>query len=976
MDKPFLENYWIKAELRRDKISTLYKAIKADTGEEVLLYKINVSTSLLESQKTEKISRLKQELESVKILDHPNIARTLNFFKEKGEYFLEVEYFEGKNLKTIWEEKHPFKLSEALHIYMQASCALRYAHAQGVIHRNLSPSNIYITDQGRVKLTGFGLHLSNVDESLKKIGTSFIPPRNIDYLAPEQLEENKLDERVDVYSLAAVMYELFTGQPPHQGEDRDSFKRKKLNNQPKLASAINPTIPVELEKLLDKSLSLKPEKRLKDMDAVVKKIQAILKSEKFEDRYIRADVFKKISAKVLPVFGGFGQKVEDFIDKFRFERKKGNEEVSSKKPTDEERKSPVKIDQPPSEEKNLESDASDGNKKTIDEISGEEKNDPMLTSLSRRLKINGSDTAAAGPGSNITINISTRSIWNFAALLILILLAYILGASLMKNYLGIRTARDVEGLTREAPNPGVKQTPADVEESAPRGTFLLAVDVPEAYVYLRNLYNRSVPPIQKLTADSGKMTRFSLFPGTYVLRVEKEMFQDYEARFEVMPGRLKIIRVEMKKKEPRLRVVTQPNEAKVYLNNVLYGTTPLSLFNIRYGKYTIKIKKEGYEEFTGEVNVTSGNSAYVKKELIKAGKDKEEKPTEALSAREVKTETSYFSVISKPANARVVLNGKDFGVTPLLKKEYRAGEYIMEVKKDGYQTEVKRVTIKPETLSEFYFDLNKSRSTPLSTPSLPTATIPTGTPTKASAVTKTGEKEPQTNVKLLVKVRVAEGVAYDKLKRRPVIITYNKTLLEERINEMLEASENIEVTQSAFDADLLLLFQFAVGVNTQTISTKPDLTLYSNLYVSDVEQRTTYYNASTETELPFPTSSTTEKIWRKSDRIYDKDYIDFETATEPAEQFITKFLPGAINEIAKYDPEKHSSYSKTRSKRKSFPGNSIIQPPGREGSQSFDNDLPPGEGRRRDSPLGEDRPGGGDFPLEPLSSPPIRYKND
>lgn len=166
-----------------------------------------------------------------------------------------MEYIKGKTLKEIIREKGKLSVDETLDYSMQIAEALEHAHKNHIVHRDIKPHNIMITDDGRVKVTDFGIAraatTSTVTNSTNVIGS-------VHYFSPEQARGGYTDEKSDIYSLGIVMYEMITGKVPYEGDSPISVALKHIEGgeiQP--PREVDSTVPVGLEKVIMKCVQKK-----------------------------------------------------------------------------------------------------------------------------------------------------------------------------------------------------------------------------------------------------------------------------------------------------------------------------------------------------------------------------------------------------------------------------------------------------------------------------------------------------------------------------------------------------------------------------------------------------------------------------------------------------------------------------------------------------------------------------------------------
>ncbi|MDR2705967.1 MAG: serine/threonine protein kinase [Planctomycetaceae bacterium] len=256
----FLRQYKILGHLGSGGMSSVYLA-------EHTLMQRRVAVKVLPRKRLEKsiyLERFIREAQAIASLDHPNIVRAYDIDHEGDLHYIVMEYFPGENLQKIIEKEGKITFARIVNILRQASDALAYAHAVGVIHRDVKPSNILVNAQGEVKILDLGLAL--LDERLYEGRITHIQEETIlgtaDYLAPEQaLDSHKVDARADIYSLGGVLYFCLTGHPPFPD---GSVSKRLLAHQQKEPPSIlvdRPDAPEDLILLCQKMMSKRPENR-------------------------------------------------------------------------------------------------------------------------------------------------------------------------------------------------------------------------------------------------------------------------------------------------------------------------------------------------------------------------------------------------------------------------------------------------------------------------------------------------------------------------------------------------------------------------------------------------------------------------------------------------------------------------------------------------------------------------------------------
>ena len=212
---------------------------------------------------SERGQRFLREIQLQASLSHPNIAAVHNAFWTNDRLVMVMELIEGKSLRNLIQEAR-LSLSVSVDYACQALVALDYAHAHGIVHRDISPANMIVTEDGTLKLTDFGLAKSPHDLRLTQTGTLV---GSLYYIAPEQVKGNSaVDGRADIYSLGAVLYELATGVKIFNSENPFTLMLAHVEQPPVPPSEIDPTVPSSLNEVILRSLEKDPAKRFQSAE--------------------------------------------------------------------------------------------------------------------------------------------------------------------------------------------------------------------------------------------------------------------------------------------------------------------------------------------------------------------------------------------------------------------------------------------------------------------------------------------------------------------------------------------------------------------------------------------------------------------------------------------------------------------------------------------------------------------------------------
>jgi len=214
----------------------------------------------------------RKEAQAVARLSHPNIVSIYDVGIEGETQYLVMEYVEGINLKEYISENAPLSQGELVSISVQICDALDHAHSNQIVHRDIKPHNILITNTGKVKVTDFGIARAVTETTVKYTG-GFMG--SVHYLSPEQAKGDITDYKSDIYSAGVVLYEMATGHVPYEGESAITIALKHVQDSPKKPTEINPKISPNLEYVILEAMEREKDKRFssaREMKSYVEKL--------------------------------------------------------------------------------------------------------------------------------------------------------------------------------------------------------------------------------------------------------------------------------------------------------------------------------------------------------------------------------------------------------------------------------------------------------------------------------------------------------------------------------------------------------------------------------------------------------------------------------------------------------------------------------------------------------------------------------
>src|ERR1700677_3976939 len=256
----FSERYELIHLIARGGMAEVYRArdrlLDRPVALKVLFPELSVDRSFVE--------RFRREAQAAANLSHPNIVPVFDWGEDTGTYFIVMEFIDGRPLSSILKTAGPLSAERTADVGAHVAAALGYAHKHGVIHRDVKPGNVLITDEGQVKVTDFGIARAiNTEESLTQTGAVM---GTATYFSPEQAEGIGVDARSDIYSLGVVLFEMATGRPPFLGESPVAVASKHVRDNPPAPRELAPAVPSGLLSVVGKAMAKSADDRYSNAD--------------------------------------------------------------------------------------------------------------------------------------------------------------------------------------------------------------------------------------------------------------------------------------------------------------------------------------------------------------------------------------------------------------------------------------------------------------------------------------------------------------------------------------------------------------------------------------------------------------------------------------------------------------------------------------------------------------------------------------
>src|SRR5215218_8971872 len=260
--------YRIIRRLGSGGMADVYSAEDTQLGREValkLLYRRF-------AEDAEFVERFRREASSAAGLQHPNVVQVFDRGEWDGTYYIAMEYLTGRNLKQVVRDHGALEPALAVDLTIQILKAARFAHRRGIVHRDIKPHNVIVDDEGRAKVTDFGIAragASDMTETGSIMGTA-------QYLSPEQAQGHPVDARSDLYATGIVLYELLTGTLPFDADSPVTIALKQVSEDPLPPRQRNPAVPPALDAVVLRALQKDPADRYQDADQFIAALEAAM----------------------------------------------------------------------------------------------------------------------------------------------------------------------------------------------------------------------------------------------------------------------------------------------------------------------------------------------------------------------------------------------------------------------------------------------------------------------------------------------------------------------------------------------------------------------------------------------------------------------------------------------------------------------------------------------------------------------------
>ena len=261
--------YEVVELIGRGGMGTIYKARDSVLERSVAL-KVVSSLEVTPELRT----RFFREAQACARLSHPNIVTIHDMGEDGGRLFIVMELLEGEELRQLIARRAPLELEEKLTVLRQLCDGLSFAHQKGIVHRDIKPANIFLVKNGRVKILDFGIAQIAAVATQGDLTRTGMIMGTLRYMAPEQVR-GRADHRSDIFSVAAVAYELLGGRPPFTGQDPLQILEQLRTEVPPPLAELEPSLPPELSTIVERGMQKDPENRFAELGQMAQQLELV-----------------------------------------------------------------------------------------------------------------------------------------------------------------------------------------------------------------------------------------------------------------------------------------------------------------------------------------------------------------------------------------------------------------------------------------------------------------------------------------------------------------------------------------------------------------------------------------------------------------------------------------------------------------------------------------------------------------------------
>ncbi len=606
----FAGRYHVIEELGGGGMGKVYKVVDKEINEKIALKILKPEISLDEKI----IERFRNEVKLARKISHPNVCRMYDLLKEKGMYFITMEYISGEDLKSTVSRVGQLSVGKTLAIARQICKGLAEAHKMGVVHRDLKPHNIIIDRDGDVRILDFGIAHSMKTQGITESGVMIGTP---EYMSPEQAVGEEADERSDIYSLGVIMFELLTGIVPFKADTAVGVAIKQKMETPPSPKAFNQQIPDEVNRMILRCLEKEKEKRFQKVEDVLEEISRVLRGHPTTSRLLpdkpmtspgvkprsrsRSRVIA-LTVALAAILCGAGYIVyTEFIKPQPLPPGQGLLTITSSPPG-----ASVFLNNEPRGTTPLKASFAAGAYKItialkdyreiVEDVQvGEGQKVTRGYTLERlavpTLEFGDLDINSIPSGASVYLNDESKGNTPTGKIKV--------SPGPYRLKITLAEHKDVlEDIRIEKNMTWSKEYALERMSTAPAASYsvLVTSEPPDARILFEGQFQSKTPATITLDKSSG------------VLEIQKTNYVTEKVPLTLNPGTNPEKHFKLKIVSLRLSIQTDPTDAKVTLGNIELGNSPIDNKIVQAGRYNLKIEKPGYKPFSESLSISKDTS--------------------------------------------------------------------------------------------------------------------------------------------------------------------------------------------------------------------------------------------------------------------------------------------------------------------------------------------------------------------------------
>jgi len=679
----FAGRYQVLEELGRGGMGKVYKVVDREVNEKIAIKILKPEISLDEKI----IERFRNELKLARKISHPNVCRMYDLSKEKGMYFITMEYISGEDLKSTVLRVGQLSVGKTLAIARQICKGLAEAHKMGIVHRDLKPHNIIIDREGDVHILDFGIARSMKTQGITGSGVTIGTP---EYMSPEQAVGEEADERSDIYSLGVIMFELLTGIVPFKANTAAGVALKQRIETPPSPKSFNQQIPDDVNRMVLRCLEKGRDKRYQKVVDVLDEISRALKGYPTTDKILpgkpmttpgvkggsrtrpRVIALAAVLAVIACVAGylvfrkpmpplpaGYGLLIIDSrppgASVYLNNDAKGITPLKAAFPADS-----YKLKIALNDYREIAEDVQVNEGKTL------ARKYPLDRLIAQPPEFGGIDISSSPPGASVYLNGEPKGNTPTGKINV--------RPGPYRLKITLADHKDVfDDIQVDKDMTSSKQYALERMGTtlAVAYSVLVTSEPSEANIFFNNKYQTKTPATITLPEGSG------------VLEIKKTNYITERESIALKPGTNPEIHKILKPSSVRISVQTVPPDARVTLDDIELGNSPTIERFVPTKQYTLNIQKPGYEPYNKQISLSKDSS-----------------PTITLSPLEtvpVHPSSVRISVQTVPPDAKVTLDDIELGNSPTIERFVPPKQYTLNIQKPGYEPYTKQISLSEDS---------------------------------------------------------------------------------------------------------------------------------------------------------------------------------------------------------------------------------------------------------------------------------------